>query len=108
MKKYDHKTKKWVTEEEFERLKNFRAEKSKFCKGKKPHDYILVLPWGATYNENYKFTPEVYYEAMEKRAEFVQQQAKELLQFGIIDRHWSGKTYKVYECSVCGKRDSTI
>ena len=104
MKKYDYETRKWVDEEEFERLRNIRSEKSKFCKGKKPHDFVLILPWGATYNSNYKFQPEIYYEAMKRRKEFIEKQREELLRSGIVDKTWNSEPSKLYECSVCGKK----
>lgn len=44
MKKYDHVSKKWLTEEEWEE-KNRKLKKSKLCRGGKPHSFKLVLPW---------------------------------------------------------------
>ncbi len=101
MKQYDRITKKYVTEEEAEKLRISRDKK--FCKGKKPHDYVLVLPYYVSYNENYTFKPELYYKIMDERCDFIESQKKELEKLGIQDRGWNSKQSRLYMCSVCKK-----
>lgn len=102
MKKYDHQSRKWVTEEEFKNI----YKKLNACKqGRKDHDYVLVLPDYITYNDNYKFDPEIYYKAEEEMQRQVIAHRDYLLSVGIEARFLSEHpVYRTYKCSVCGKR----
>lgn len=105
MKKYDVDKKKWVTSEEYEKSRKPR-DKS-VCRGKKPHDYVLVLPHGVTYDDTYKFNPEVYYEIMEQRRQFLLNFKNKLISQGIRVRwSWNDEHVetKCYICSVCKKQ----
>lgn len=105
MKKYDRQLKKWVTVEEYERT--HQQKDKKFCRGKRPHDFVLVLPTGVTYNEKYRFDPESYYKIMDERVAFIEGQKRQLEQMGILQRwgsSWNSKETRLYMCSVCKKQ----
>ncbi len=104
MKKYHRETREWVTEEEYDRRMNLRD--TKLCRGKKPHDYVLVLPHGVTYTEDYNFKPEVYYEMMDEIGAFEKSRWDLLASMGIKPRYmpWNRKESRLYMCAVCKKQ----
>ncbi len=108
MKRYDRKTKKYVTQEEYDRS---HATKDKdLCRGKKPHDFVLVLPDWVTYVQGvYKFDARVYYDLMEKKRLFNDSISALLAQAGIASRYGTSdfadrKETRHYVCTVCSKR----
>jgi len=104
MKKYSNKVKKWVSEEEFERLHNSRDKKT--CRGGKAHDYVLVLPEYISYNEGYKFNPEKYYAIMDARYDFIEKQDQELKKMGIGSRTSANyRSTRHLICSICKKKE---
>lgn len=110
MKQYDYKARKWITQEEYD--KRYPPHKDKeICRGKKPHDWILVLPNYVGYTETYRHNPEVYYKLMEEAQTYSENLSKRLLELGIKSRYHmsfaSFAEHKLYICSVC-KKQKTI
>lgn len=102
MKIYHRESKKWLTPEEIEKYKS-RKDK-KLCRGKKPHDYVLVLPSHVQYNsEIYKFNPEEYYKVKDEIYDFIEKQNQKLVAMGIKVRCWNRKETRLYGCTVCKK-----
>lgn len=101
MKTYDREKKKWV---EADRHQNKRD--ADVCRGKKEHDYVLVLPDGVIYLENYGFRPKEYYRIMDEILEFKTKKMTEIEKMGILPRwSWSDrKETRLYMCSVCKKK----
>lgn len=104
MKKYDRENRKWITEEEYNR----KCKVRKLCKGNKDHDYILVLPWGVSYNENYKHDAQVYYDAEQEVKDFKKKIYHKLYKKGIIARNSMCSpsymdSHKNYKCVICFK-----
>jgi len=103
MKQYDPESKKYLDEEVITQ----KVAKRKLCKGKREHDYVLVLPDHVTYNEDYKFNPELYYKIMEEKREFALKQEQKLSKAGIFPKY--GHSFfvesKTYMCTVCKKQD---
>ncbi len=102
MKIYDREKKKWVTQEEYD--KSHKPRDKKVCRGGKPHDFVLVLPFYTSYDEAYKFKPEDYYKIMDERFDFIEKQKVQLEKMGIKDRGWNRKETRLYMCSVCKKQ----
>lgn len=104
MKIYDREKRKWVDKEEYERNQNKRDRN--ICRGKKPHDFVLVLPSFVTYNENYKFNPEDYYKITDETADFMDKQLEKIKKMGIEPRWYMGRLSetRIYICSVCKKQ----
>lgn len=102
MKEYNRTTKK------YEEVTNIKLKKRELCKGEKPHDYVLVLPDHETYDENYKFNPEKYYEILEDLGRYEEMVAKSLIEMGIKSRYgrfvMSRWVHRHYICSVCKKK----
>ncbi len=105
MKIYDREKKKWVSQEAYEKSRNARDKK--LCRGKRPHDFVLVLPDYVSYSANYNFKPEIYYEICDETQAFLGKQKERLIAMGIIPRYGIGgrKETRLYMCSVCKKRD---
>lgn len=103
VKKYDSKTKKYVPIEVYEKTQSLKKRDT--CRGQKPHDFVLVLPHHVEYNETYKFDPTGFYDLMDERYQFVEDQAKALIKMGIKDRGWNRKETRLFICSVCGKQE---
>lgn len=104
MKVYNREKKRWISQEEHERLKKPRDKK--VCRGGKPHDFVLVLPtWGVKWDGVSPYDAEAYYKAMEERAEFIEKQNQALAKKGIIVRDRTRTETKYYVCSVCKKQD---
>lgn len=104
MKKYDNKLKKYVTQEEWD--KSHKHKDKDLCKGKRPHDFVLVLPFHITYNSTYKFNPEMYYKIVDEINEFKEKQDKRLIDMGIVKRYgdWNRAETRCFMCSVCKKQ----
>lgn len=102
MKHYDRAKKKWVTQEELDTAKKPRDKD--VCKGRRPHDYVLVLPWYVQTDEKYQFNPEKYYDMMKKRLAFIEKQDSELKSMGIFRASYNGNESKLFICSVCKKQ----
>lgn len=103
MKKYDREKKKWVSIEEYEKTHKPRDKKK--CRGGKPHDFVLVLPFYTSYDSTYKYHPEDYYKIMDERYEFIEKQRTELEKMGIKDRGWNRKETRLFMCAVCKKQE---
>ena len=104
MKKYDREKRKWVSEEEYE--KTHQPRDKHFCRGKKPHDWVLVLPEFVEYNSNYNLDATVYYKTVSEINTFLIEKGKELQKLGIIDDLSFTRRGMLlyYVCSVCLKR----
>lgn len=107
MKKYDRETKKYITEEEYNR----KYGKRKLCKGGREHDYILTLPPYIRTEHNILGidVAEQYYKIELEIDKLIAEKHKELEALGILHRPYgriTDRQYKYYICSVCGKRES--
>lgn len=103
MKVYDRKSKKWVEEDV---VKAGSLKKPDTCKGKRPHNFILVLP--EYIKTTTEITPEAvakYYEIEEETHTLLVNQANKLAGIGIRSTGWNRKPTKYYRCDVCGKKD---
>lgn len=109
MKEYNRKTRKWeVITEVVGDLK-----KRDTCRGKKPHDFVLVLP---DHLRNYYMVDittenvEKYYESEDRIWEFEEKEKKYKESLGIVRSNGrsiysSRRATRNYECSVCGKKE---
>lgn len=105
MKKYDEKLRKYVSVEEYERTHQPRDKA--YCRGKRPHDFILVLPYMVNYNEKYKFNPEEYYRMMDEQYDFIEKTKEKMATIGIVShRGWNRREIRSYICTVCKKQKS--
>lgn len=103
MKKYNREKKKWVSVEEYERT--HQSQDKTFCKGKRLHDFVLVLPDYIGFTPAYKFNPEMYYAIMDEQHDIIEKQNKRLEAMGIHPKyHWNRKETRMYMCSVCKKK----
>ena len=104
MKKYNRTTKKWEEE-----VVNPKLKQRDTCKGGKPHDWVLTLPFGYEHIEGLYTDAEPVYEAFEALQAMYDTLHRELEKVGIVRKSrllWS-KDYtrtREYMCSVCGKR----
>lgn len=103
MKEYNRTTKRW--EERTEQVGSLK--KSDTCRGKRPHDLILVLP-PYLYGRQPELIAEdieKYYDIETRRAKSNQEFDKELESLGMKSRLWNSREpERCYECTVCGKR----
>lgn len=105
MKKYLREKKRYVSVEEYEAYHAARKHGADICRGKKPHDYVLVLPpWRVSWDGVSPYDAELYYKAMEVRAEFIKKQDEQLATKGIVMRNHSYPESRHYVCSVCKKQ----
>lgn len=106
MKKYDRSSKKWISIEEYERI--HKPRNKEFCRGKKPHDFVLVLPEYVSYNEKYQHNPEAYYELIDAIDVFEEELDRRIKDLGVVERFSRGtkwkRSYRFYLCSVCKKK----
>jgi hypothetical protein len=104
MKKYDSKQRKWISKEEYD--KRYPKHDKALCKGKRPHNFILVLPHFVTYNSKYDFNASKYYEIMDALNDYTNKEYERLSELGIITRTWRSdrKEPKLFMCSVCKKQ----
>lgn len=108
MKKvYDRKSGKYITEEE---SKKGSLKRRETCKGGRPHDWIEMLPtYLAEALPNYKGSPEPYYDAEEKIADYTARVYMTLeKEHGIKVKSrnsiWRPRM-REWMCSVCHKKD---
>ena len=86
-------------------------KKRALCKGKRPHDWVQILPYGMEAIEGvYNGDPEPYYLAMAAIEEFEQHIYEELDKIGIRKTvrpfsTWFKDDLRPFKCSVCGKLD---
>lgn len=102
MKKYDRETKKWISVDEHD--KKYSPRDKSLCRGKKPHDYVLVLPNYIRFDSTYKFNPEEYYRIENETHDFLNEQVEKLKNIGIITKRYERKPTKMFMCSVCKKQ----
>ena len=107
MKKYSRIAKKHVTPEEYDRIHSTKDKD--FCKGKKPHDFVLVLPHYVTYDETYKHNPLEYYKLKAELEDFEDAIDKKVRALGVVERTFRisrlrRKNY-LFICSVCKKQE---
>ena len=101
MKEYNRKTKRW---EDVDRIVG-SLKKPDTCKGKKPHDFVLVIPKyyrnGKVFN---KEQTERFYELEDSKDELTNKVNDEYEKMGLIPpRRYRPSTNRYYVCSVCGK-----
>ena len=100
MKQYDRKLKKWVEEKE----KVGSLKRPETCKGKKPHDWVLLIP--SMISKHKPFSKEEvarYYEIEAGRKALEKSYNEELAELGLESRYWSYELRKFYKCAKCGK-----
>ena len=100
MKEYNHKTRRW--EEKKEKIGSLK--KPETCKGKQPHDFVLLIP--SMISRHRPFSKEDilrYYELEADREERESVYNAELAKIGIDSLRYSYKLRKFYTCSKCGK-----
>lgn len=103
MKKYDRTTKRWVDADTLDKRMNKRDPEA--CRGKKPHDYVLVLPDHVKYDSTYNFKAEQYYELSDAKHALLEGYREQLGKMGIREAWgWNHKETRMYICTVCKKR----
>jgi hypothetical protein len=104
-RKYDKKSRRWLTDEEYQR----KYKKREACKGGREHDWVKVLPFGLEALPHYKGDAEVYYEYEKRIDDFEEEMNKELEEkHGIRRRYSRGISglrlaRREYICAVCKK-----
>lgn len=107
MKKYHRESRTWVSAEEFERLSSLK--KKELCIGKKPHDFILVLPDYYTYDDTYEFDAEKLYKLLEEEQEYQENLKERMKDIGVhpkYSRTYRPPIHRYYQCSICNKKKS--
>ena len=106
-KVYDQKSKRWMTDEEYQR----KYKKRQTCKGGREHDWVKVLPHGVeAILPTYKGDAELYYVIEKEIEDFKEKKLKELEEkHGIKSRYSSGfsrftQQRRIFMCSVCHKQ----
>lgn len=104
MKQYDRETKRWVESDVLD--KRLSSRDPKVCRGKKPHDFVLVLPLHVHPAEGYKGDPKAYYDLMDERYQLLEDFNKKVAEIGVRGSYhlWNRKESRLYICSVCSKR----
>ncbi len=104
MKQYNRTTKKYEEE-----VVNPKLKKRDTCKGGKPHDWVLTLPYGYEHIEGLYTDAEPVYAAEEALDAMERTLHEELEKVGIRRKFTYGR-YSIsgrrreYICSVCGKK----
>lgn len=105
-KVYDRLSKKWLTDEEYQR----KYKKRQTCKGGREHDWVMFLPHGFEATPEYKGHPEACYDMEEKIEAYTEKLAKELEEKeGIRSTYTRGLRHfrmkmRQYYCTVCKKQ----
>lgn len=105
MKEYNRIKRIWEEPQE----KTGSLKKPKLCRGGKPHRFQLCLP--AHLENHTDISPEgieEYYKSEQRINDFLENESKTLLTFG-IHRKWGfgmRKVARYYKCEVCLKRDT--
>jgi len=100
MKEYNRTTKRWEEPD-----KNGSLKKPETCKGKKPHDFVLLIPQYIN-RQHLPFSKdqvEEYYAIEDERKMMNEVLDDKLMRLGINQRHYGGRCTRYYVCSVCGK-----
>lgn len=100
MKTYNRKLKKWVEEDK----PVGSLKRPETCKGKKPHDWVLLIP--AMYSKHKPFSKEEvqsFYEIQDDRAKWEKSYSEKLEALGLQSHHWSFEFRRFYKCARCGK-----
>ena len=106
MKEYNPKTKKWET-----RTENVGDLKKKdLCKGRNPHDFVLVLPgYGVRMIDGgFANTEQIkqYYESCDRQFEYMKKEEEFLRSIGIEVGSWrSNKQTRYLMCSRCYRKE---
>lgn len=107
MKQYRKDAKKHLDDDEYEAYKAKKRRDGSICRGGKPHDFVLVLPFHVTYDPAlYKFNPEEYYRIRDEVYKFEEEAERQLREMGIKQRYgrWPRTETRYYMCSVCKKQ----
>lgn len=109
MKQYRRDAKQHMDNEEYAKWRSSRDKK--VCRGGKPHDYILVAPYGfKKVDQPFGFldTEQIVecYKSQEKVNEFLRKEEERLKALGIEHKYtgWRYQVTKRYICSVCKKQ----
>jgi hypothetical protein len=82
-------------------------KKRELCRGKKPHDFQLVMPDYLVRN-NPDLSLELvekFYESEQRIIDFTNNESRELGKLGVFVKRWNRPVMKYYQCSVCGKKE---
>lgn len=108
MKEYDRDKKMWVKPETLTE-KVTVLKKSELCRGKKPHEYVLIVPDYSNSHKNDDLSQETvdrFYALMDEHHEHNKKYQKEVDALGINYRVDSLRPMtRMSRCNVCGKRD---
>lgn len=107
MKQYRRDAKKHMSDEEYEAYKAKKRRDPQICRGGKPHDYVLVLPYHVSYTSEYKFNPEEYYRLCDELTAQMIENREKIKAMGVTSRYgnWrERKETRYYMCSVCKKQ----
>ena len=105
-KVYDQKSKRWMTDEEYQR----KYKKRQTCKGGREHSWVMCLPNGFEATDKYKGNPEACYAMEEEIEKFTEKKAEELeKKEGIKSTYHRGfRNFRMkmrqYFCTVCKKQ----
>lgn len=107
MKQYRRDAKRHMSDEEYEVYKAKGRKDPKICRGGKPHDYVLVLPFHVTFDPAiYKFNPEEYYRLKDELTALIEKHNEKIVAMGVTSRYrsWERRETRYYICSVCKKQ----
>ena len=101
MKQYDRIQKKYV---EVVDKPVGSLKRPETCKGKKPHDWVLMIPKHvSTRRTLYKEEIAEYYKIKEDHAQADRDFGERYDKIGVNMRYYYGESYRFYKCAVCGK-----
>lgn len=104
MKRYDREKRKYISEEEYQEGK----KKRELCRGGKPHDYILVLPYHARHTDSVLGIDiaEEYYRIIDEFEDLLDKREERLKAIGVTEGFYrsSIRREREYVCSVCQKK----
>ena len=102
MKEYNHKTRRW--EEKKEKVGSLKRPDT--CKGKKPHEWVLLLPHHTT-ADHFLSKDEIaeFYKISEEVSKFSNECDEKAQKLGVIHNsfNYTRVVRYFYKCSRCGK-----
>lgn len=111
MKEYDRVKKIWVEPEDLT-VNMTSLKKRELCRGKKPHEFKLIIPDYSNSHKNDDLSQEtimLFYEKMDALNEHKRNLQKEINELGINHKvfyfHDTNAERRHYVCAVCGKRE---
>jgi len=94
--------------EEEQKEKTGSLKKPVTCKGKKEHQFVLVIPkYYKTADRMSVENINTFYDLMEREKVFMNGQNEALNRIGVYTYKFSGRVAYYYKCIVCGKEKTT-